>query len=269
MSSELPAGGVAVVTGAANGIGQAMAENFARRRMAVVAVDLDRDALDARVPELEQLGAAAVAVHAVDVTDPTQVDAVAEATWQRFGRVDVLCNNAGIGSDASLELWSGPLESWHAVFAVNFFGVLHGVRAFAPRMVAQDRASHIVNTASMAGVVGNGWISEYSVSKYAVVGLTKSLRIQLASQHPLVGASVLCPGPVDTERMKQARANARPGVDQFSKGTSVEPAEVASCVAQAILADRFWIFTNPGSAARIDEDLASLLEAAAIPETRG
>jgi NAD(P)-dependent dehydrogenase (short-subunit alcohol dehydrogenase family) len=194
---KLAAGQVAVVTGAASGIGLALAEAFAERGMSVVLADL-------RAEELESSAARVATAHGVptlavptDVRDPDAVEALAQATIDRFGRVDVACNNAGV---------MGPIApSWEldpAVFRwlidVALLGVIHGVRAFVPRMISAGQG-HILNTASMAGLMPLPGITPYGVAKYGVVGLTESLRVELAMNAPGVGATVLCPGYVPSD----------------------------------------------------------------------
>jgi len=252
---ELRRGDIAVVTGAAGGIGFALAERFARAGMHVVAADVDETALaDA---------AAALAVHGtevlparVDVRDGDDVHALADATIARFGAVHVVCNNAGVSSRA--DPWLGPIEVWRWVVDVNLFGVLHGVRAFLPHLVAGGRG-HIVNTASIAGLAP-GVGAPYDASKHGVVALTEDLYLDLQAQLAPVGVSVLCPGwvntgIVDADRNWPADHGARPErsvttavIEPHLRRAIAEgltPAEVAAHVADAITADRFWVFPSP------------------------
>ena len=164
---------VAVVTGAASGIGYALAERFADEGMRVVLADVEEKALAMASEKLAARGAAALAVR-TDVANPADVQALAEATLARFGAVHVLCNNAGVGGDVA-PVWELPLESWRWVLDVNFWGVVHGVRTFVPIMLRQDGEGHIVNTASMAGHLSLPLLGPYHATKFAVVSLTESL----------------------------------------------------------------------------------------------
>jgi NAD(P)-dependent dehydrogenase (short-subunit alcohol dehydrogenase family) len=194
---KLEAGQVAVVTGAASGIGLALAHAFAARGLAVVLADL-------RTAQLERCAAKVAESHGVealafttDVRDSKAVEALAQVTMEHFGRVDVACNNAGV---------MGPMgPSWEldpAVFRwlidVALMGVIHGVQSFVPRMIAAGHG-HILNTSSMAGLIPTPGISPYGVAKYGVVGLTETLRMELATSAPGVGATVLCPGYVPSD----------------------------------------------------------------------
>jgi NAD(P)-dependent dehydrogenase (short-subunit alcohol dehydrogenase family) len=194
---KLETGQVAVVTGAASGIGLALAEAFAERGLSVVLSDLRSAELSASAAKVAATyGVQTLAVTA-DVRDPAAVEALAQQTMDRFGRVDVACNNAGV---------MGPIApSWEldpAVFRwlidVALLGVIYGVQAFVPRMIAAGRG-HILNTASMAGLMPLPGITPYGVAKYAVVGLTESLRVELARNASGVGATVLCPGYVPSD----------------------------------------------------------------------
>ena len=251
---KLGAGQVAVVTGAASGIGLGLAERFARSGLDVVLADVDEPGLTA---EAERVGATGVRTLAVvtDVSDPGAVEALAAATVERFGSVDVVCNNAGVVSLA--DPWSGPLAAWEWVVGVNLWGVIHGVRAFLPLLLARGQG-HIVNTASMAGLVP-GFGPAYDATKHAVVGLTEDLYTTLRMTGLPIGVSVLCPGWVrtgilDAERNWPERMGARPdhgfGSDvvathvrrAIDEGTPV--AAVADAVADAVEAERFWVLPH-------------------------
>jgi NAD(P)-dependent dehydrogenase (short-subunit alcohol dehydrogenase family) len=190
---KLENGKVAVVTGAASGIGLALAERFATSGLHVVLADVDEAGLAAAA---ERIGARGVDTLTVvtDVTDETSVQALASATLERFGAAHVVCNNAGVASTA--DAWFGPISSWQWVLGVNLWGVVHGVRAFLPTLIAQGEG-HIVNTASIAGL-NPGFGPSYDASKHAVVALTEDLYTMLTSMGLPVGVSVLCPGWVRT-----------------------------------------------------------------------
>lgn len=189
------AGRVAVVTGGAGGIGRAMGERFATEGMSVVLADVEQPALDKTVDELR---ARTLDVTGV-LTDVSRYEAVTELrdrTLETYGGIHLLCNNAGIGAGAEGPQWEHELNDWRWAFGVNVFGVIHGINAFVPHMVASGQAGHVVNTSS-----GNGGVSplrgtpEYAVTKAAVVTLTECLYAQLQDAGAKVGASVLFPGP--------------------------------------------------------------------------
>lgn len=192
---ELRAGQVAVVTGAASGIGLAMARRFAAEGLKVVLADVEEGALDKATAELREDGAD---VHArvVDVGERSEVVALAEDAYSTYGAVHVLCNNAGVGSGAEGRMWEHDPNDWKWAFAVNVWGVFHGIQAFVPRMIAAGEPGHVVNTSSGdGGIAPLPTASVYAVTKAAVVTMTESLYAHLKAEHARVGASVLFPGP--------------------------------------------------------------------------
>lgn len=197
------AGRVAVVTGAASGIGLALARALGAEGMKLVLADVEEAALAAAERSLAESGVEALGVR-TDVSDEGSVRALAHAAIGRFGAVHVLCNNAGVMGGAGL-CWQIPAEDWAWVLGVNLHGVLHGLRAFVPILLAQDEG-HVLNTASMAGLVSLPLTSPYVVSKHAVVALSEALHHELAGRGPHVGVSVLCPEAVDT-RIADAERN--------------------------------------------------------------
>jgi NAD(P)-dependent dehydrogenase (short-subunit alcohol dehydrogenase family) len=252
---ELTHGKVAVVTGAASGIGFALAERFARAGLHVVLADIEGEALRTASERIERSGARTLAVP-TDVSDEGAVRALAAATVDRFGAVHLICNNAGVAGGG--DPWFGPISTWQWVLGVNLWGVIHGIRAFLPVLAAQ-REGHIVNTASAAGLLpGAGPV--YDASKHAVVAISEDLYSSVAAAGIPVGVSVLCPGWVHT-RIADAGRNwperlgdppprspvAGMMTEPFRQaiGTGLAPDAVADLVADAVAADRFWIFTDP------------------------
>jgi NAD(P)-dependent dehydrogenase (short-subunit alcohol dehydrogenase family) len=252
---ELVPGNVAVVTGAASGIGLALAERFAAGGMHVVLADVDDVGLESAARNIAARGVETLTVR-TDVSKVESVHELAEATYARFGAAHVVCNNAGVASPA--DEWFGPLSSWEWVLGVNFWGVVHGVREFLPRFIAAG-GGHIVNTASIAGLIP-GFGPSYDASKHAVVALTEDLYRAMSSAGLPVGVSVLCPGWIrtrilDADRHWPVEYGDKPdpafGYEVVRKhvGRAIDegmtPAAVADRVADAIVAGRFWVFPNP------------------------
>ena len=273
------AGRVAVVTGAASGIGRALAEAFAAAGSAVVVADLDVLAAEIVVRGIRERGGDAEAM-AVNVSDAAAVDALAAATIKRYGRVDVLCNNAGVSTFNLMR--DQTLDDWRWVFNVNLWGVVNGLQSFVPIMREQGTRAHIVNTASIAGLVsGIAFIAPYAATKVAVVSISETLKQELAIDGTPIGVSVLCPSSVDTNVMESERG--RPAAfgsetrttmaesvrlmirDSFTSPTGTTPAAVATIVLDAIRHDRFWIITHPD----VDNTLQTRFDGivAAIPTT--
>jgi NAD(P)-dependent dehydrogenase (short-subunit alcohol dehydrogenase family) len=252
-------GKVAVVTGAASGIGFGMAERFAQEGMRLVLADVETEALGEATRRLRELGAEVIGVE-VDVRDAAQVEALAERAVEHFGGAHIVCNNAGV-SGGGPTLWETPLETWEWVLGVNLWGVIHGVRSFVPRMLAQGEG-HVVNTASIAGLLPMGG-GPYGVSKFGVVGLSEALYHGLGAAGGQVGVSVLCPGWVDThigdsERNRPAElmvtTTPDPVADKAHRGFArvlkggMAPSEVADKVVAAIREQRFYILPHDDEA---------------------
>src|SRR6185369_2916836 len=196
-------GRVAVVTGAASGIGLGMAERFAAEGMRVVLADVEGEALAAAERSVAARGAETLAVR-TDVARADDVEALARATIDRFGAVHVLCNNAGVGGEG-LPTWEQSLQSWQWILGVNLWGVIHGIHAFLPIMQAQGEEGHIVNTASMAGHLPMPFLTIYNASKFAVVTISECLHHELEMVGSPIKVSVLCPGFVRTKIMESER----------------------------------------------------------------
>ncbi|MFJ4834075.1 SDR family NAD(P)-dependent oxidoreductase [Streptomyces sp. NPDC088747] len=260
---DLREGQVAVVTGAASGIGLAMARRFAADGLKVVLADVEEAALEKAAAGLRQDGAE---VHArvVDVGERAEVLALAEDVYETYGAVHVLCNNAGVGSGAEGRMWEHDPNDWKWAFAVNVWGVFHGVQAFVPRMIASGEPGHVVNTSSGdGGIAPLPTASVYAVTKAAVVTMTESLYAHLKADCARVGASVLFPGPHmlrtglwESHRNRPSRyAKQAPrrtpyrSLEQWEAAmresgqevrfTPVE--QVADLVADGIRANRFWL----------------------------
>lgn len=241
---------VAVVTGAASGIGLAMTEQFLKEGMKVVMADVEQVALDRESKRLRELGGSVAGV-LCDVRDPGSVKDLADATLERYGAVHVLCNNAGVGPAGPM-LDTTPAD-WQWITEVNILGVAYGVTTFGPLMVTAGEG-HIVNTASEAGLVTSSVLGMYSATKHAVLGLSESLYRELEPQG--VGVSVLCPNLVKTqifnsERNRDDGSEMAPSqvatigpLREALSSAGIEPSRVALDVVKAIKENRFWIFTH-------------------------
>ncbi len=249
-------GRVAVVTGAANGIGLASATRFAEEGMRVVLSDIHAQELDGAVQGLRERGYEVTGVVA-DVSKVDQVENLAARALEAFGAVHILHNNAGVLRAGTMEELT--LEDWQWVLGVNLWSVIYGIKAFLP-LIRQAGEGHMVNTASTAGLQATGGIGPYNVSKFGVVGLTETLRLELDEGDPTIGASVLCPGSVRTricesDRNREA-AGVAPGVPSATEEVfrsfagpvieaGIDPTEVAAMIVSAIRNNDFWILTHP------------------------
>jgi len=253
---ELP-GKTAVITGAASGMGRSFAHRFARAGMNVVMSDIEAPRLDEAVAEVAAHGTTVIG-QVTDVTDGAAVDQLADLAFSELGGVHLLCNNAGVAESPNPDFIS--MGAWEWVMNVNFWGVVHGHRAFLPRMIEQGEG-HVVNTASMAGHMPGH--SPYTASKWAVVGITQGLYNSMAVENTGIGVSCLCPGWVRTDIAQAARNQpesaappalfeptpqqqaARAFVSAALEG-GMDPDEVADLVHDAVTGGQFWIFTDVG-----------------------
>jgi NAD(P)-dependent dehydrogenase (short-subunit alcohol dehydrogenase family) len=250
-------GKTAFVTGGANGIGFALGQAFAEAGMNVMLADIEQYALTAAVERLCDFGAK-VSGLICDVTDPTSVDQAANDTFETFGNVHVLCNNAGVAGGSGIEDIS--LDTWRWVIDVNLMGVVYGIRSFLPRIRAPGEGGHIVNTASMAGLESGLGFSPYATSKFAVVAMSEGLARQVNSLG--IGVTVLCPGFVRTQisgsaRNRPDRYGPAPALDPTSPGgklaaasarlqqSGLDPSDVAKRTLRAIRNDELYVFTHP------------------------
>lgn len=252
---------VAVVTGGASGIGRGMAERFGEEGMKVVLADIEEEALRQAEAEMREKGVDVLAV-LTDVSKPEHLENLAQQTLNAFGGVHIVCNNAGVvgGSGGFGRTWESTLKDWEWVMGVNLWGVIHGIRTFLPIMLEHGEEGHIVNTASVAGLIGGSGI--YGVTKQGVVALSESLFSELRMAQAKVGVSVLCPGWVDTQLMDAARNRPQELTDptagpldpqsaavaemirNFLK-TGTAPSSVADQVVEAIRNEQLYILTHP------------------------
>jgi NAD(P)-dependent dehydrogenase (short-subunit alcohol dehydrogenase family) len=239
-------GQTAVVTGAASGIGLAKCEAFAAHDMRIVMADVDPARLQEAAGKLAAESGAEVLAVPTDVTTWAAVEALAKNAIERFGAVDVLCNNAGVTVPGAA--WELTLDEWRWILDVNLWGVVHGIKAFVPRMIERGERAHVVNTASIGGLLGFPRLAPYSAAKYGVVGLSESLHHDLHDRGAAVGVSVLCPGATATG-FRRNSAQLRPGSAERDYGDGaavrVSAAGVAEQVLDAIRHDRFWVITQP------------------------
>jgi NAD(P)-dependent dehydrogenase (short-subunit alcohol dehydrogenase family) len=267
------AGKVAVITGAGSGFGREFARIGAREGMKLVLADVQQDALDGAVEEMRGAGAEALGVIA-DVSSAADVERLAARAWERFGAVHLLFNNAGVAGGGGFA-WESSLKDWQWILGVNVMGVVHGIRAFVPRMLKQDCECHVVNTASAAGLVSAPLMSAYNVSKHAVVTLSETFFHDLRVANAKVGVSVLCPAFVPTN----IRSSERNRPPQLSDDTPPTPsqvaarersekavssgrlsaAEVASMTFEAVRENRFYVITHPKMLASVELRMQDIL----------
>jgi NAD(P)-dependent dehydrogenase (short-subunit alcohol dehydrogenase family) len=265
-------GKVAVVTGAASGIGFAMAERFAAEGMRIVLADVEEEPLARAAQELDAKGARTLAVP-TDVSDPAAVSALAKATLDTFGAVHVVCNNAGVAGDMG-PTWEQDPGNWGWVLGVNLWGVIHGIRTFVPILLEQGVEGHVVNTASMAGHLSMPFGGPYNASKFAVVAISEAMFFELEMTGSPVSVSVLCPGWVrtriiDSDRLRPPTLqSARPlsegqqAFREMARGlieAGLPPSAVAERVFEAVRDRRFYVFPHPEMLVAVRDRMDAIL----------
>jgi len=267
------AGKTAFVTGGAGGIGLALGRAFAQAGMKVMLADIEADALQAAVKSLQEISPD-ISGTVCDVADAASVERAAQASFDAFGRVHVVCNNAGVAAGGGIDHIS--LDNWRWVIDVNLMGVLHGIKSFLPHIRAHGEGGHIVNTASMAGMQTGLGFSPYGATKFAVVSMSEGLSLQLKPHG--IGVSVLCPSFVRTRigesgRNRPERYGRPQPLDPASPAAAMvaeiarnidaglEPDAVAARVLTAIREDELYIFTHPGMRAEVEPRFAAILAA--------
>ncbi|MFN0305351.1 MAG: SDR family oxidoreductase [Burkholderiales bacterium] len=265
---------IAVITGGAGGLGRAMAERFGREGMHLMLADIDPAALDRTAGELRDAGLT-VATHRTDVSRGEDVEALARATLERYGSVHIVCNNAGVAPVGAV--WESTTADWTWGMGVNVWGVVHGVRVFTPIMLAQGSDGHIVNTASVAGLIAPPGMGVYNVTKHAVVALTESLHHDLMRANAKIRCSVVCPayfpsGITDSERNRPGElqnAEREKTARQLAMEASMKKAvssgrlsasDVAEQIFLAIRDDRFYVITHRAIRQAIETRMRDILD---------
>lgn len=267
------AGKTAVITGAASGIGRAMADRFAAAGMKIVLADVEAKTLKGVERAMNAAGHDVYAVR-TDVSKASSVAALARKTFEHYGAVHVLCNNAGIVPPERYKpVWESSLEDWKWVLDVNLWGVIYGIHHFLPHMLAHGEEGHIVNTASIAGLISGSGSAAYSVSKHGVVRLTEAIYSSLREGREKIGATVLCPGVVATGiyNSERNRPGAKPAervavsteyhkIARALYQTSMKPDQVAEQVFQAIRDRKLYAVTTSAFDDAIRERMDAILE---------
>jgi len=273
-------GRVAVVTGAASGIGLGMARAFAAAGMRVVLADVRKDALDVAVSDLRADGRDAIGVP-TDVSRLDEVEALAAATLEAFGAVHVLCNNAGVGTFGPIAKTS--LDDWEWALGIDLWGPIYGVKTFLP-LIEREEEGHINSTASVAGLLAGGAAAPYNVAKHGVIALMATLERELRAKKSSAHASVLCPGAVNTDigahsvESRRARRGQPPlpsteGDKLTTKmraalASGMDPDDVGRLVLEAILDDTFWVFTDPRLLRQVQEQMDLMITDRALSRVR-
>ncbi|MEM1403216.1 MAG: SDR family NAD(P)-dependent oxidoreductase [Pseudomonadota bacterium] len=268
-------GKTAVVTGAGSGIGAALARALTNEGMRVVLADIEKSALDSVVAALSGAGATVVGV-VTDVMCEKAMNDLAITATSTFGPIHLLCNNAGVASSSGqfgMPIWEQPIEDWSWVLGVNFYGVLHGLRAFVPGMLAHGEPAHIVNTGSLSGLLAGGGI--YGASKHTVLSLTETLHADLCASNSNVRASLVCPSLVRTgffaaERNRPANLHVELETPQGQDSVmalvdqllshAASPDDIAASVIKGVLQEEFYILPNPAWDSFVEDRVRHILE---------
>lgn len=265
---------VAVVTGGASGLGLAMARRFAREGMKLALGDIEEEPLRRVEQEFRRAGVPVLAIR-TDVSRGHDVERLAEKTLATFGAVHIVCNNAGVGPGGVI--WENSTADWEWVLGVNVWGVIHGVRVFVPIMLRQNTPCHVVNTASVAGLLSVPGMGVYCVSKHAVVTLSECLYHDLQARGAKIGVSLLCPayvptGIADSERNRPAVLHNPPRprspedlereqmMRHAVESGRIKPEEVAEMVFDAIVRERFYILTHPRIKGAVEARVQDIIE---------
>jgi NAD(P)-dependent dehydrogenase (short-subunit alcohol dehydrogenase family) len=267
-------GKTAVVTGAGGGIGRALAERFASEGMRLALTDIDADALTAVAAALDARGCDVLAIPA-DVANRCEIKAFADEVFERFQRVHILCNNAGVRTFHEQPLWEVSAEEWDWVMGVNLFGVLNGIRSFVPRMIKHGEPGHVVNMSSVSGFVSYPHGGPYNTSKHGVITVSETMHYELEMRRSNVRVSVACPSWVKTNILEAAERTGpakvrepalqpslavRDRLQREVEEKGLEPEEVATAVLEGIRDERFYIFTHPEEKPMIDSSLRDVIQ---------
>jgi NAD(P)-dependent dehydrogenase (short-subunit alcohol dehydrogenase family) len=254
---------VAVITGAASGIGFGLAERCAQEGMKIVLADVEEEVLQQAETQIRSIGVDTLAVK-TDVSKAEEVEALVKKTIERFGAVHLLCNNAGVAGGGTV--WDSTLADWRWVLGVNLWGVIHGLHYFVPIMLNQDTECHIVNTASTAGLIASPRMAPYAVSKHGIVAISETLYKQLEERKTKIGVSVLCPGYVRTRLTESDRNRPKELLEDVNGDSGswdeemqafldkarqlveggIPPKHVAEMIFSAVRDNRFYVFPNAG-----------------------
>lgn len=266
---------VAVITGGAGTFGRALAARFVQAGMRIVLADRDQTALDAAVAELHKAGAQAIGV-ATDVSSAESMEALARRTIDAFGAVHLVANNAGVAPLGNA--WESSVADWQWTLGVNLWGVIHGVRTFTPIMLAQGTEGHILNTASVAGLISPPGMAAYNVSKHAVVALTETLHHDLARERAKIRCSVICPAyfpsgisASERSRPRELTNQTPPTAHQLALQTVLAKAvssgrisapDIANLAFEAVREERFYVLSHPKIRGAIQARMEDLLAGA-------
>jgi NAD(P)-dependent dehydrogenase (short-subunit alcohol dehydrogenase family) len=262
---------VAVITGGASGIGLGMARAFASRGMKLAIADLDEEALAAALAEFDSAGIQAIGM-SCDVSQHEQIQTLADKTLEAYGKVNILCNNAGVGIPTSARKMK--LKDWKWIIDVDLWGPIYGIEVFLP-LIEEAGEGHINSTSSMAGLISSQMMGAYNVAKHGVVALMAATERELRAKKSPITTSVLCPGPINTNISRHSvqfrPGQAKPKADGENAGkmasniqatleAGMDPDEVGEMVAKAIQDDQFWVLTHPRWAKTVQKQLDALRE---------